>query len=135
MRMLIDAQLSVRKVVRVAAVGSDAVHTLDPPVGNVTRVSGSSISGAEPARAHHPCPAKGGSPMAVCLFPSSYRCDCGHESDFSERVVREMNAMSLRKPAGIRDSEPDSHCIEFAAGRAVAVICPRLGRCEITGTE
>jgi hypothetical protein len=44
-----------------------------------------------------------------------------------------MQAESRRKPARIRDSEPDSHVVEFVGGRAVAVICPRLGRCEITG--
>ena len=72
--------------------------------------------------------------MALDLFPSSYRCDCGPESHFFERTVREMKAESRREPARIRDSERDSHVIEFVGGRAVAVICPRLGRCEITGS-
>jgi hypothetical protein len=72
--------------------------------------------------------------MALHLFPSSYRCDCGHESHFFERTVWEMEAKSRRKPARIGDSELDSHVVEFVGGQAAAVICPRLGRCEITGS-
>lgn len=69
--------------------------------------------------------------MAELLFPSSYRCDCGHESHFSEGTVRELARMSLRKRQYLADSEPDEHGIEFSRGRAVAVICPHLGRREI----
>jgi len=46
-----------------------------------------------------------------------------------------MEAKSRRKPARIGDSELDSHVVEFVGGQAVAVICPRLGRCEITGSD
>ena len=66
--------------------------------------------------------------MAIHLFPSSFRCDCGHESHFSERTVREMRQMSRRRRQLLMDSETDEHTIEFEGGRAVAVICPRLGR-------
>jgi hypothetical protein len=69
--------------------------------------------------------------MAEFLFPSSYRCDCGHESHFFENTVRELAKMSRRKIQYLADSEPDEHRIEFKNGRASAVICPRLGRCEI----
>ena len=31
------------------------------------------------------------------IFPSSFECDCGHQSDFSERTVRDMKAMSQKK--------------------------------------
>jgi hypothetical protein len=71
--------------------------------------------------------------MAVHLIPSSYRCDCGHESHLTERVVREMQSASRRKPARIRDAENDPHSVEFINGKAAAVICPRLGRCKIRG--
>jgi hypothetical protein len=46
-----------------------------------------------------------------------------------------MRDGSRRKPSRIRDSEKDSHAVEFNKDGAIAVICPRLGRCEITGWE
>ena len=36
-----------------------------------------------------------------------------------------------RKSAILYDSESDEHSIEFKNGRATAVICPKLGQCEI----
>ena len=73
--------------------------------------------------------------MARQLIPSSFECDCGHESHFFERTIAEMESDSRRrrKPIKILDSEEVEHAIEFHAGKAVAVICPKLGRCEITG--
>jgi hypothetical protein len=73
--------------------------------------------------------------MAIHLIPSSYRCDCGHVVHLSERVVREMREEARRKPSRISDSEKVPHVVEFTKDGAVAVICPRLGRCEITGWE
>ena len=74
--------------------------------------------------------------MARFLFPSSFECDCGHQSDFFEDTVREMEADSRRKrrPIHLLDSEKEEHEIEFMGGRPVAVICPRLGRRKITTT-
>lgn len=68
--------------------------------------------------------------MAAFLFPSSYRCDCGHQVDFFENTVREMSELSSKrsKPQTIGDG---SHGVEFKRGKAVAVICPKLGRCPI----
>jgi len=31
------------------------------------------------------------------------------------------------------DSEADEHAVEFSNGRAAAVVCPKMGRREITG--
>jgi hypothetical protein len=73
--------------------------------------------------------------MALHVFPSSYRCDCGHESHFSERTVREMRKVSQRRRQLLGDSERDEHTIEFEGGQAVAVICPRLGRRIIVADE
>ena len=73
--------------------------------------------------------------MAVHLYPSSYRCDCGHESHFSEGTVREMERKSQGKPQLLGDSTGDEHSIEFDCGRAVSVICPQLGRRTIDATE
>jgi hypothetical protein len=73
--------------------------------------------------------------MAIFLIPCSYRCERGHISHLSEHVVREMEAPSRRRPERMRESQADPHSIEFIHGKAVAVICPRLGRCEITDWE
>jgi len=73
--------------------------------------------------------------MAVHLYPSSYRCDCGHESHFTEGTVREMRQKSQRKRQLLEDSEADQHLIEFEHGQAVAVICPRLGRRAIGAAD
>ena len=71
--------------------------------------------------------------MARRLIPSSF--ECGHRSHFGEGTVREMEAGSGRgrKLIHLLDSEAEEHAIEFKNGRAVAVICPKLGRWEITG--
>ena len=73
--------------------------------------------------------------MALSVIPSSFECDCGHQSHFCENVVREIEELTrrARKPQILIDSEPDEHRIEFHRGKATAVICPRLGRCEIIG--
>ena len=41
------------------------------------------------------------------IFPSSYECDCGHQSHFSENTIREIKAMSRKKKVRLGDSEPD----------------------------
>jgi len=66
-------------------------------------------------------------------FPSSFECDCGHRSHFSENTVREAEEYSSRrrKPMRLLDSEKEEHAIEFKNGRA-AVICPTLGYRPIT---
>ena len=73
--------------------------------------------------------------MAVHLYPSFYRCDCGHESHFSEGTVHEMRQKSQRKRQILGDSERGEHMIEFEHGRAVAMICPRLGRLTIQAQQ
>ncbi len=73
--------------------------------------------------------------MARLLIPSSFECDCGHQSHFCESTVRDMEADSLRrrKRMCLLDSERNEHSIEFENGEATAVICPKLGRRKITG--
>jgi hypothetical protein len=73
--------------------------------------------------------------MAVRIFPSSFECDCGHQAHFFENTIREMEDESRRRrrPIRVTDSEDDGHAVEFTVGDASAVICPRLGRCEIKG--
>ena len=71
--------------------------------------------------------------MALRVFPSSYRCDCGHESHFSDSTIRELEQKSRQKRRLLLDSAEEEHGIEFELGRAAVGICPRLGRCKITG--
>jgi predicted nucleotidyltransferase len=72
--------------------------------------------------------------MAIELYPSSFRCDCGHESDFSENTVKEMKKMS--KKTRVRLSGDDNkHTIIFYKGEAKEVICPKLGTCAITDSQ
>ena len=74
--------------------------------------------------------------MAKLLYPSSFECDCGHQSHFFENMIRGMKVASRRKrrPTRLLDSEKLEHEIEFVDGRPVAMICPKLGRRKITAT-
>jgi hypothetical protein len=73
--------------------------------------------------------------MARFVYPSSFVCDCGHQSHFFENTVREAAANSLRRRKNIEllDSEAEEHAIEFAEGHPVAITCPRLGCRQIDG--
>jgi hypothetical protein len=73
--------------------------------------------------------------MARRIVPSSFQCDCGHQSHFGEGTVREMEEDSRHRHKRIQllDSEADEHAIEFEEGVATAVICPKQGRRKITG--
>jgi hypothetical protein len=73
--------------------------------------------------------------MAIELIPSSFRCDCGHESDFFEDTVREMEKMSKNKKVELGDAEEAEHTVVFYKGKAVEIKCPKLGICKITGWE
>jgi len=75
--------------------------------------------------------------MARLIFPSSFKCDCGHQSDFSERTVRELGEISLRqrKAQVLSDSDTNEHEIVFRNGRPESVICPQLGECTITDDD
>ncbi|MEA3392575.1 MAG: hypothetical protein U9Q91_06310 [Candidatus Marinimicrobia bacterium] len=73
--------------------------------------------------------------MAKQLYPSSFLCNCGHESDFFENTVTAMEKMSKKKETRIGDSEDNEHTIIFNKGAAVEILCPKLGRCKITEIE
>jgi len=70
--------------------------------------------------------------MAKEIFPSSYKCDCGHESHFFEGTIAEMKKMSKKKQVRLSDSETDEHTIVFFRGKAIDILCPTLGKCAIT---
>ena len=59
------------------------------------------------------------------IYPSSYECDCGHQSHFCENTIREIKAMSRKKRVRLGDSEPDEHYIIFYKGEMVDIICPK----------
>src|SRR5947209_5118641 len=63
--------------------------------------------------------------MPKDIFPSSFECDCGHQSDFSERTVRDIKAMSQKKKVYLADSAPEEHTIVFYRGKMVAIQCPK----------
>jgi hypothetical protein len=73
--------------------------------------------------------------MATEIFPSSFRCDCGHESDFFEDTVREMEKMSKRKRVCLSDGEDNEHTIVFYRGNAIEILCPKLGTCALKDSE
>ncbi len=58
------------------------------------------------------------------IFPSSYLCDCGHQSDFFENTIREIKAMSLKKKVRLGDSATPEHTIVFYKGAMIDIICP-----------
>jgi hypothetical protein len=62
--------------------------------------------------------------MPCELFPSSFECDCGHQSDFFENTIKEMKAMSHKKRVRLGDAEPNEHFIVFYKGKMVDIICP-----------
>jgi hypothetical protein len=59
------------------------------------------------------------------IFPSSFECDCGHQSDFAERIVRDMRAMSQKKKVYLADAAPEEHTIVFHRGKLVEIQCPK----------
>ena len=59
--------------------------------------------------------------MAIELYPSSFRCDCGHESDFFENTVRDMEKESKKKRVTLGDGEDNEHTIVFFKGEAVVL--------------
>ena len=66
------------------------------------------------------------------IFPSSYLCDCGHQSDFFENTIREAKAMSQKKKVYLADSAPEEHTIVFYRGKMVAIQCPKQAQSRDT---
>src|SRR2546426_12694131 len=66
------------------------------------------------------------------IFPASFECDCGHQSDFSENSVREMKAMSQKKKVYLADSAPEEHTIVLHRGKLVEIQCPKQSRSHET---
>lgn len=60
--------------------------------------------------------------MPQVIDPSSYICDCGNQSDFSEGTIWEMKKMSRRKRVRLGDHA--NHTIVFYEGKEIEMICP-----------
>ena len=60
--------------------------------------------------------------MALLLIPSSFRCDCGHESHFFENTIKEMLKMSKKKRNLLADGGKNEHTIVFAYGEAIEIL-------------
>jgi hypothetical protein len=73
--------------------------------------------------------------MATEIYPSSFRCDCGVESDFTESAMWELKRMSERKKQRLGDDNKASHTIVFDKGKAIEIHCPKLGVCKLTDFE
>jgi hypothetical protein len=58
------------------------------------------------------------------IFPSSYECDCGHQSHFFENTIRVAKTRSRKKEIRLGDAEPDEHVIVFHGGEMVEIHCP-----------
>jgi len=71
--------------------------------------------------------------MARRMVPSSFECDCGHQSHFCEGTVRDMEADSRRrhKRMHLLDSEAEEHAIEFEEG--VATYLSEAGSAQTHG--
>src|SRR4030095_1885668 len=59
------------------------------------------------------------------IFPSSFECDCGHQSDFFENTVREMKAMSQKKKVYLADAAPEEHNMVVYRGKLIEIQCPK----------
>lgn len=70
--------------------------------------------------------------MATELSPSSFRCDCGEELDFSEGTIRDMKKTSRNKQVHLEEGK---HTIIFHKGEAKEIICPKLKKCAIADKE
>jgi hypothetical protein len=59
------------------------------------------------------------------IYPSSYQCDCGHISHFSENTIREIRQRSHKRKMYLADSELEEHTIVFYKGEMIDILCPK----------
>ena len=62
------------------------------------------------------------------IYPSSYLCDCGHQSGFSENTIREAKTLSFKRKIYLGDSAPEEHTIVFYQGEMIDIVCPNQQR-------
>lgn len=69
------------------------------------------------------------------IYPSSYECDCGHQSHFSENTIREAKAAGRTREIHLGDSEVNEHTIVFFRGEMVGIMCPGRGLLTVHAPE
>ena len=62
------------------------------------------------------------------IFPSGFKCDCGHEFGFFENTVNELKRMSFEKEVCLSDGGPAPHRVYFLEGAFVRMYCPKTGK-------
>ena len=67
--------------------------------------------------------------MVTEIFPSSYKCTCGYQLDFSERTIRELKRVSGTKGQRLI-ADDEKHAVVFAQGKAVEIQCPKNSQRE-----
>ncbi|TFG42942.1 MAG: hypothetical protein E4H48_03425 [Syntrophobacterales bacterium] len=65
--------------------------------------------------------------MPTEIFPSSYRCDCGYQSDHFENTIRELKRLSMRRPQRL-GADDGEHSVVFRGGEMTAMRCPKVGK-------
>jgi len=61
------------------------------------------------------------------IFPSSYVCDCGFQSDHFENTIRDLKRLSLIRRQ-VLEADDGKHRIIFEGGNMVAMWCPETGK-------
>jgi hypothetical protein len=61
------------------------------------------------------------------IYPSSYVCDCGYESDHFEDTIRDLKRLSLKMRQCLR-ADDGAHRIIFDGGKMTAMWCPKVGK-------
>jgi hypothetical protein len=67
------------------------------------------------------------------IYPSSYLCDCGYQSDHFENTITELKRLSMRRPQRL-GADDGAHTIVFNDGKMVAMWCPKVKK-EITTSK
>ncbi len=61
------------------------------------------------------------------IYPSSYVCDCGAESDHFENTIRDLKQLSLKRRQ-VLVADDGKHRIIFDGGELIAMWCPKTGK-------
>jgi hypothetical protein len=61
------------------------------------------------------------------IYPSSYVCDCGYQSDHFENTIIELKRLSRRRQERL-GSDDGAHTVVFDGGEMTAMWCPKVGK-------
>ena len=60
--------------------------------------------------------------MPIEIYPSSYKCDCGYQCDFSENTINELKIKSMKRKQYLI-ADDNKHEVIFYQGVMIAVHC------------